>query len=100
MSKNARQFLLNEVLDYYQETLMPELACLGVRSDNFVPLLEALAWEISSDLTLSEHQQEEFLELLTDISVQMFEADRLDHLTVYKITLQNYLESCYVNSRR
>lgn len=100
MSKNARQFLLNEVLTYYQETLMPELACLGVKSDRFVPLLEELAWEISDDLALSEHQQKEFLEQLTEISIQMFDADLLSHLVDYKIRLQSYLESCYTNSRR
>ncbi|NJO94603.1 MAG: hypothetical protein HC820_10240 [Hydrococcus sp. RM1_1_31] len=100
MSKNARQFLLNEVLTYYQETLMPELACLGVKSDRFVPLLEELAWEISCDLSLSEYQQKEFLEQLTDISIQMFDGDLLSHLADYKIKLQRYLESCYANSRR
>jgi hypothetical protein len=98
MSKNVRQFLLSKVLTYYRETIMPSLACLGVKSDRFVPLLEELAWEVKSDLTLSNHQQKEFLDLLTDISIQMFEANLLIHLINYKKKLRNYLESCYVKN--
>ena len=94
MTKNARQFLLNEVLTYYQHTIAPELYCLGVRSEPFILLIEELAQEISPKATLSEEQQRSFLEQLLDLGVAMFESDRPRDLQVYKMKLKRYLESC------
>jgi hypothetical protein len=94
MNKNARRFLQDEVVTYYQQTIAPELYCLGVRSESFIPLLEELAQEISADLTLSDRQQEEFLTLLMDIGVAIFESDRAIDLKAYKMRLQDYLARC------
>jgi hypothetical protein len=100
MNKNVRQFLLNKALTYYRENLMPSLARLGVKSDRFIPLLEELPGEISGELTLSKHQQTEFLKLLTNISIQMIDADLFSHLINYKKQLRNYLKFCYVNNQK
>jgi hypothetical protein len=94
MTKNARQFLMNDVLTYYRQTIVPELSCLGIRGENFIPLLEELAMAISPQMTLSARQQADFFELLNDLGVAIFECDRANSLEAYKIRLQYYLESC------
>lgn len=94
MIKNARQFLLNEVLTYYRETIAPELYCLGVQSDRFIPKIEELAQEIAPEIALSEHQQTQLLEQISEIGVAMFECDRDSDLEAYKIRLKQYLVSC------
>ncbi|MCU0538150.1 MAG: hypothetical protein MUD14_30055 [Hydrococcus sp. Prado102] len=94
MTKNARQFLMNDVLTYYRQTIVPELACLGIRGEIFIPCLEELAMAISPLMTLSERQQADFFELLNDLGVAMFECDRANNLKAYQIRLQYYLESC------
>lgn len=94
MTKNARQFLMNDVLTYYRQTIVPELACLGVRGEFFIPFLEELAGQLPPQMTLSERQQVDFFELLNDLSVAIFECDRSNSLEAYQIRLQYYLESC------
>jgi hypothetical protein len=94
MTKNARQFLMNDVLTYYRQTIVPELSCLGVGGESFIPFLEELAMTTSPQMTLSERQQAEFFELLDDLGVAIFECDRTNSLEAYQIRLRYYLESC------
>lgn len=93
MTENAKQFLLDRALNYYKQTLMPELNRLGLESDRFVVLLKELALETSPKITLDRQQQLEFLEQLMSISVKMFDSDRHSDLKVYKTKLRGCLRS-------
>ncbi|MCU0535201.1 MAG: hypothetical protein MUD14_15040 [Hydrococcus sp. Prado102] len=91
MAKNAKQFLFDEILSYYRYVLMPDLYCLGVRGDRFLGVLEELAHEIPPEITLEKQQQKKFCNRLIDIAIEMFEADRISDLKIYKKRLKNYL---------
>jgi hypothetical protein len=94
MSANARQFILSDILTYYQQSLVPELYCLGVRGDRFIPLLEEIAQEISPEIVLNEQQQNYILERLLDISVAMFDGDNPNDLLAYKALLKDEINTC------
>jgi hypothetical protein len=91
MAKNAKQFFFEEILTYYRCVIMPDLYCLGVRSDRFLDVLEELACEIPPEITLGKQQQKKFFNRLIDIAIEMFEADRISDLKVYKKRLKSYL---------
>lgn len=91
MAKNAKQFLFDEILTYYQYVLMPDLYCLGVRGDRFLGVLEELAQEIPPEITLGKQQQKKFFNRLIDIAIEMFEADCLCDLKIYKKRLKSYI---------
>jgi hypothetical protein len=91
MAKNAKQFLFNEILTYYRYVIMPDLYCLGVRSDRFLGVLEELAHEIPPEITLGKQQQKKFFNRLIDIAIEMFESDRISDFKLYKRRLKSYL---------
>jgi hypothetical protein len=91
---NARQFILNEILTYYQQSIVPELYCLGVCGERFIPLLEEIAREISPEIVLNEQQQNSILERLLDISMAMFDGDNPNELLAYKALLRDEINAC------
>jgi hypothetical protein len=93
MDTNARQFLLDEAIAYYRQSIAPDLYCLGVNNESLLNILEELAREISPDLVLDEQQQQLFLELLIDVSTAMFDRDRAFDLIIYKQQLKNFLNA-------
>jgi len=91
MTDSAQQFLRDRALNYYEQTLMPELSRLGVESERFIVLLKELALETSPKITLNRQQQQEFLEQLLNIGVKMFESERTSDFKGYKTKLKIYL---------